>query len=255
MRTRAGVILQARYNSTRLPGKALEVVAGRTILEHCLRRLIAAGVARVVLATTWEPEDDVLAVIARRLGASVYRGESADVLARFAHAARFFDLDPVLRATGDNPAVDVQAPGRVLAALRMTGADYVIESGLPCGVAVEGMTADALERAEILAQDPYDREHVTPVIRNNLDIFNVAEVSAPASLVRPELRLTVDTREDLDRMRELFFRTQSDDPSLSSLIAASGGKEPLYTGTKASGSQRTGATSSTRTVVVRREVA
>jgi spore coat polysaccharide biosynthesis protein SpsF len=254
MRTRAGVILQALYNSTRLPGKALEVLAGRTILEHCLRRLIKAGVARVVLATTWEPEDDVLVAIARRLGVAVYRGESADVLARFANAARFFGLDPVLRATGDNPAVDVQAPGRVLTALRAQGADYVTESGLPCGAAVEGMTADALERAAILAQDDYDREHVTPVIRSNRDIFRVAEVSAPASLTRPELRLTVDTREDLDRLRELFFRTHSDDPSLSSLIDASGGKEPLYAGGKAAGSQRTQSTHSTRTVV-RREVA
>jgi spore coat polysaccharide biosynthesis protein SpsF (cytidylyltransferase family) len=254
MRTRAGIILQARYNSTRLPGKALEVVAGRTILEHCLRRLIKAGVARVVLATTWEPEDDVLAAIARRLGVGVYRGESADVLARFANAARFFGLDPVLRATGDNPAVDVQAPGRVLAALRTAGADYVIESGLPCGAAVEGMTADALERAAMLAEDAYDREHVTPIIRSNRDIFNVVEVSAPASLTRAELRLTIDTREDLERLRELFFRTQSDDPSLASLIAASGGKEPLYTGSKTAGSHVAGPTHPTH-AVVRREVA
>ena len=53
-------------------------------------------------------------------------------------------------------------------------------------------------------------------------------MSAPASLVRPALRLTVDTRDDLDKVRELFFRTHSDDPSLSSLIAASGSKAPLY---------------------------
>ena len=239
MRTRAGVILQARYNSTRLPGKALEVVAGRTILEHCLRRLIKAGVAHVVLATTWEPEDDVLAVIARRLGVGVYRGDSADVLCRFANAARFFELDPVLRATGDNPAVDVHGPGRVLAALRMTGADYIMESGLPYGTAVEGMTAAALYTAAALAHESYDREHVTPFIRTNRQMFNVAEVSAPPSLIRPELRLTVDTREDLDKVRELFFRTQSDDPSLSSLIAAFGGKEPLYAASKTAGSERT----------------
>ena len=255
MRTRAGIILQARYNSTRLPGKALEVVAGRTILEHCLRRLIKAGVAHVVLATTWEPEDDVLAVIARRLGVGVYRGESADVLARFASAARFFELDPVLRATGDNPAVDVQAPGRVLAALRLTAADYVTESGLPYGAAVEGMTAAALYSAAELAQDAYDREHVTPFIRTNRHTFNVAEVNAPASLTRPELRLTVDTREDLDKVRELFFRTQSDDPSLSSLIAASGGREPLYSAGKTAGSERTRPATRTSRTVVRREVA
>jgi spore coat polysaccharide biosynthesis protein SpsF len=241
MRTRAGIILQARYNSSRLPGKALEVVAGRTILEHCLRRLIKAGVAHVVLATTWEPEDDALAVIARRLGAGVYRGDTEDVLGRFANAARFFELDPVLRATGDNPAVDVQAPGRVLAALRLTDADYVLEAGLPYGSAVEGMTAEALHTAAALALDAYDREHVTSFIRTNRHMFEIAEVSAPASLVRPALRLTVDTREDLDTVRELFFRTQSDDPSLSALIAASGARAPLY--------------STVRRASIRREVA
>ena len=241
MRTRAGIILQARYNSSRLPGKALEVVAGRTILEHCLRRLIKAGVAHVVLATTWEPEDDALAVIARRLGAGVYRGDTEDVLGRFADAARFFELDPVLRATGDNPAVDVQAPGRVLAALRQTEADYVLEAGLPYGSAVEGMTAEALHTAAALALDAYDREHVTSFIRTNRHMFEIAEVSAPASLVRPALRLTVDTREDLETVRELFFRTQSDDPSLSALIAASGARAPLY--------------STVRRASIRREVA
>ena len=228
MRTRAGIILQARYNSTRLPGKALEPLAGRTLLEHCLRRLIKAGVARVVLATTWEPEDDVLAAIARRVGASVYRGDSHDVLGRFSHAARLFDLDPVLRATGDNPAVDVQAPGRVLAALRLTGADYVMEQGLPHGAAVEGMSAEALHRAATLAHDPYDREHVTSFIRAHGGLFHLVDVNAPASLVRPSLHVSVDTQDDLDRVRELFFRTQSDDPSLAAVIAAAGPKAPLY---------------------------
>lgn len=228
MRTRAGIILQARYASTRLFGKALEPVGGRTILEHCLRRLVKAGVARVVLATTCEPEDDVLEVIARRVGAAVFRGDTTDVLGRLSDAARAFDLDPVLRATGDNPAVDVQAPGRILAALRLTDADYVQEHGLPYGAAVEGMTAEALHRAAALAQEPYDREHVTSFIRSNPEIFTVAEVSAPVSLVRPSLRLSVDTQDDLDRLRELFFRTRSDDPSLAALIAASGPREPLY---------------------------
>ena len=229
MRTRAGIILQARYNSTRLPGKALEALAGRTILEHCLRRLITAGVARVVLATTWEPEDDALAMIARRLGVSVYRGDAHDVLGRFADAARFYELDPVLRATGDNPAVDVQAPGRILSALRLTQADYVHESGLPYGAAVEGMTMEALQRAAAIAHDGDDREHVTTFIRNNPDLFKVAQINAPVPLARPSLRLTVDTREDLDRVRELFFRTHGDDPTLASLIAVAGPKEPLYT--------------------------
>ena len=222
MRTKAGIVLQARYASSRLFGKALEPVGGRTILEHCLRRLVKAGVARVVLATTTEPEDDVLEILARRIGVSVFRGDTHDVLGRFSAAARALDLDPVIRATGDNPAVDVAAPGRLLAALRLTDADYVQEIGLPHGAAVEAMTAEALHRAATLAQDAYDREHVTTFIRSNPALFTVAQVNAPVSLTCPSLRVTVDTPQDLEHLRELFFRTRSEDPSLRALIEASG---------------------------------
>ena len=226
MRTHAGIILQARYASTRLRGKALEPVGGRTILEQCLRRLIQAGVARVVLATTERPEDDVLEALARRMGVPVYRGATDDVLGRYAEAASLYNLDPVLRATGDNPAVDVQSPGRVIAALRATQADYIREEGLPWGASVEGMTAGALHRAAKMATDPYDREHVTTFIRKRRDLFRVTEVSAPAPLLRPALRLTVDTAADLAWVRELYFRTGTEDPSLAALIAASGVRKP-----------------------------
>jgi spore coat polysaccharide biosynthesis protein SpsF len=229
MRTHAGIILQARYASTRLRGKALQPVSGRTLLEQCLRRLIRAGVARVVLATTCEPADDVLASLAGRMGVPVFRGDTDDVLRRCSDAARVFKLDPVLRATGDNPAVDVQAPGRVLAALQATQADYLHEEGLPLGAAVEGMTAAALHKAANLATDAYDREHVTPFIRRRRDLFRVTQIPAPSTLVCPSLRLTVDTAEDLAWVRELYFRTQSDDPSLGELIAASGVRRvPVY---------------------------
>jgi spore coat polysaccharide biosynthesis protein SpsF (cytidylyltransferase family) len=222
MRTHAGIILQARYGSTRLRGKALATVGGRTILEQCLRRLIQAGVARVVLATTTSHEDDALDTLAKRMGVLVYRGQTDDVLGRFSEAARLFNLDPVLRATADNPAVDVQSPGRVLAALQSTEADYIREEGMPLGASVEGMTAEALHRAARLATDPYDREHVTTFIRKRRDLFRVTQVEAPAPLARPWLRLTVDTAEDLAWVRELFDRTGAEDPSLSALIAASG---------------------------------
>jgi spore coat polysaccharide biosynthesis protein SpsF (cytidylyltransferase family) len=229
MRTHAGIILQARYASTRLRGKALEPVGGRSMLEQCIRRLIRAGVARVVLATTVAPEDDVLEAIGRRLGVAVFRGDADDVLGRFSAAARAFDLDPVLRATGDNPAVDVQGPGRVLAALQSTQADYIREDGLPWGACVEGMTAAALHRAARLATDAADREHVTTFIRTRRDLFRVTQIAAPAPLTRPSLRLTVDTAEDLAWVRELFFRSGSDDPSLASLIAAAGARRsPIY---------------------------
>ena len=222
MRTRAGIILQARLGSSRLPGKALATICGRTILEHCLRRLMFAGVAPVGLATTTREEDDVLAVLAERLGASVFRGDTHDVLGRFLGAADAFGFDIIVRATGDNPGTDIQAPGRLLGALRGACADYACEEGLPYGAAVEVATRDALVRAECEATQPADREHVTTYVRRNTDMFRVLQVAAPAPLRRPDVRLTVDTAEDLAHVRQVFARTGLDMPSLRHLIEVSG---------------------------------
>jgi spore coat polysaccharide biosynthesis protein SpsF (cytidylyltransferase family) len=226
MRTRAGIILQARVASTRLKGKALEPIGGCTMLERCLRRLVAGGVAHVVLATTREPEDDALEAIATRLGVPTYRGSTNDVLGRFVEAAATFDLNPIVRATGDNPGVDIQAPGRLLAALRSDGVDYVREEGLPFGAGVEAFTAEALTLAAAKARSPYDREHVTTFFRRQPGLFRLRDLAAPAPLWRPLLRLSIDTRQDLAWVRELFFRAGSDEPTLAQLIASSG--RPLH---------------------------
>lgn len=220
MNLRPGIILQARYASTRLPGKALERIGRLTLLEHCLHRLLASGVTRVVLATTTRPEDDALVELSQRAGVVVYRGSNEDVLGRFAAAAETYDLDPVIRATGDNPGVDQGAAARLLHALSRTGADYVQEAGLPVGAALEIMTAPALHYAASAATSGYDREHVTTFIKSHPKTFRLRTIAAPRELTDPSLSLTVDTAEDLAWVRELFGLTETVQPGLAQLIAA-----------------------------------
>ena len=220
MPSRTGILLQARKASTRLPGKALELIEDRPILEHCLGRLVAAGVGRVVLATTTLEEDTVLCDLATRLGVAVFRGSDTDVLGRMAGAAEAFDLDPIIRATGDNPAVDIDAAERSLGALNGLHADYVCEDGLPYGAAVEAVTREALMRAAREARDPDDREHVTTWVKKRSDLWNLAFPAPPMPLRRPALRVTVDTPADLAYVRSLFARAGGGQPSLRALIEA-----------------------------------
>ena len=110
----------------------------------------------------------------------------------------------VVRATADNPGVDIDAPGRVVRTLIERGCDYVVERGLPYGAAVEAMTIEALRRADGLATTPSDREHVTPIMRRDAAHFESLEIEAPRSVRRPDLRVTVDTAEDLYRMRRIL---------------------------------------------------
>lgn len=218
----AVVILQARMASTRLPGKALAQLGVRSVLAHCLERLKLGRAAPVMLATTCNPEDDPLEAEAGDMGIPVFRGPDRDVLGRFVAAARSVGAQLVVRATADNPAVDIDAPLRVLSAIRSSGADHVSERGLPCGAAVEAVAFDALCRADREATEAEDREHVTTIIRRDLARFRPLAVDAPPELRRFDLRLTIDTDHDLRFMRRLFERVGhvAGEPALVAFIAA-----------------------------------
>jgi spore coat polysaccharide biosynthesis protein SpsF len=198
------IVLQARLGSVRLPGKALRRVAGRSVLARCLDRLLAGGAAPLVLATTTRAEDDAIEDEAAAHGVPCLRGADADVLGRFVEVVEALRPVYVVRATADNPCVDIDAPGRILAHLRAGALDYVVERGLPIGGAVEGMRAQALALAASQAASAHDREHVTPYLRRPENRFRTLEPRAPRALCRPDLRLTIDTPEDLAYMEDVL---------------------------------------------------
>ncbi len=203
MSPRAAIVLQARMGSLRLPGKALAPIAGRTLLARVVERLRTRADLPVVLATTTLLEDDLLCEEAERLEIAVLRGSADDVLGRYAFAASVLGVSAIVRATADNPAVDLDSPYRTLEILQRSGADYVVDYGLPLGGTVEAIAVPALVRAAALATDAYDREHVTPFIRRDARSRAVNSL-APTALRRPDLRFTVDTADDLDYMRRVY---------------------------------------------------
>jgi spore coat polysaccharide biosynthesis protein SpsF len=104
--------------------------------------------------------------------------------------------------------------------MRELHVDYVCESGLPVGAAVEGVTREALLRSAREANGPDDREHVTTWVKRRSDLWNLAFPAAPAPLRRPDLRVTVDTPADLAYVRSLYARAGVEQPSLRALIEA-----------------------------------
>ena len=207
MTPRPVAFIQARMGSRRLPGKMLMDLDGEPALAHAVRAALACpGLAAVVVATTDRPEDDPLAAAAAGLGAGVYRGDAEDVLARLVGAAAAFAGDPVMRLTGDNPLVTPEAIAAVLARFAVGDVDYVCNfhpRSYPDGVEVEAVARAVLEAAHRDARDPASREHVTGFIREHPGHFRLANVSAPAGLRRPDVRITLDTAEDLAWLRKV----------------------------------------------------
>jgi spore coat polysaccharide biosynthesis protein SpsF len=207
---RVGVVTQARWGSTRLPGKVLIEAAGRTMLDHHLDRLLAAGLD-VYVATADGAADDRVAGLAERRGVPVFRGSEDDVLSRFAGCARAHDLDVVVRVTSDCPLIDgaVVADGvaRFLHARELHGDDVYLSNTLertyPRGFDFEVFTAAALYRADRDATSPVEREHVTPrLYAGEHRLGHLVSQRWPVDHSR--YRLTLDTAEDLDLIRRLL---------------------------------------------------
>jgi spore coat polysaccharide biosynthesis protein SpsF len=197
--------LQARMGSKRLPGKALMCIQGQTILERAVRRLRASPVVNAVaVLTTISREDDVIVQEAEKLGAMVHRGSELDVLERFQEASERFRPDIIIRATGDNPLIDIDSVERIVHELLSHNLDWCMEEGLPYGAATEAITAGALELVHRRAYAPQDREHVTLYIKEHLEEFRSAFLNPPEALRHPEIRLTVDTPEDFQYVERLI---------------------------------------------------
>lgn len=207
----AGIVIQARYSSARLPGKVLRPLGGRPMLGWLLERMRAVPEAGcVVVATSDRPEDDPVAEYGRASGALVHRGPLEDVLGRFAGAAAAFVLEPVVRVSGDSPLLD---PGIVSKALRLYGeggADLVTNvqvRSYPKGQSVEAIGAAALRAAAAEARAAEEREHVTPYFYAHRERFRIRNFALQPAAA--DLRLCVDTEEDFERIEAVAARVAS----------------------------------------------
>ena len=202
------VIVQARMGSTRLPGKVMLELAGKTVLAQVLERCAAVpGVDLVCCATVEGPDGDPVAAEAARCGAEVFRGSEDDVLDRTYRAAKEQRAEIVLRVTSDCPLIDPAVCGQVLALRVREDADYAcnnMPASWPHGLDCEAFSFAWLERAASEARKPSEREHVSPFIRNHPD-SRKANLPGPGGTgVRH--RWTLDTPADLDFLRALFAR-------------------------------------------------
>lgn len=221
-------IIQARMNATRLPGKVLLDICGKTLLEHIIKRVKKSKfIDSLVLATTSNPCDKVLIGLARQIGINSYAGSEEDVLDRFYQAARLFGAGIIVRLTADDPFKDPQVIDTVVDYFLKNNLDYAsntIKPTYPEGLDVEVFPFSALEKAWRQACKASEREHVTPYIWNHPQLFKLANVENNTDL--SHLRWTLDYEEDLLFAREVYKRLYHGNVFLMNDILALLKKEP-----------------------------
>ena len=197
------LVLQARLDSNRLLEKTMLPMGGRPMILRVMEAFSFLPCDAKILAC---PEDCVSSFLplAAEAGFTLISGPKDDVLARYCLAIRKSGADRIIRATGDNPFVFADAADFLNREALEIGADYAGYSGLPYGAGVESISSEALLRAEREAESRIEREHVCPYLYNHPELFRLHRPLAPVRWQGPELRITVDTREDYEMAVTLY---------------------------------------------------
>ena len=199
------LVTQARTGSSRLPGKILKEVGGKTLLQIHLDRLKKCNkVSEIIVATTVKDEDEIIYNKAKEWGFNASRGSELDVLDRFYQAVKDQNADWIVRVTSDCPLLDPVLVDDVISFVQEKDTDYgangIVER-FPDGQDVEVFKFSALELAWKNAKLTSEREHVTPYIRNNSDVKGGTLFSLTSFICESDfskIRMTVDEQSDLD---------------------------------------------------------
>jgi len=197
------VILQARLDSSRLPEKALLSLDGKPVIYRVMEALNHVDADLRIIAC---PEDSYQSFkpLAEKANFIIFTGSKYDLLERFCSVIRKFSPDRIIRATGDNPFVFADAAISINNKAIALNADYAGYTNLPYGAGVESVAACSLLKAYNESDNLYDREHVCPYLYKNPGLFNVHQIPAPPQWHYPDIRLTIDTREDYERAVEIY---------------------------------------------------
>ena len=204
-----GCIIQARMGSSRLPGKTLiKLNQYRTTLDFVVNQLsFSALLDKIVIATTNLEQDNIIETNAKTLGIDCFRGSSDDVLDRYYHCAKKFQINTIVRITSDCPLIDPQIVDQVIRKYQSEDYDYVtntLSRSYPIGTDVEIFSFEILEKTWQKAILPSEREHVTLFIRNKKLNFKLGNLKNSKNLGR--LRWTLDRVEDLNLIRKIVVK-------------------------------------------------
>ena len=197
-------IIQARMSSSRLPGKVLMPLANKPVLAHIVERLsYCKMIDKIVVATTNEVSDDLVADYCEYNNIDCYRGSLEDVLDRYYQTAKIYHADSIVRITGDCPVIDPVVVDAVITGYLSGKYDsYGLGGEFPDGLDCTVFSFSAIEKAWKEAKLQSEREHVGPYIENNPHLFRNGALELFQGL--SQQRWTLDELNDYELLSKIF---------------------------------------------------
>jgi spore coat polysaccharide biosynthesis protein SpsF len=207
---RVVAVLACRAESTRLYGKPMQLVGDRPILRHLVDRLEQVrGIDQIALAISDSPSHGVFEAFAKQHGLGCTIGPERDVLGRLIACAEAFGAGTVVRVTTENPFVYWENLDALLALHAETAATLTVTDDLPVGAAIEVVSLDGWREAHRHGNQRQRTQAPAEYFTAHPDRFRINRVPAPKAAAAPDLRLTVDSPEDLMLVRAVWQALES----------------------------------------------
>ncbi len=205
------LVVFARHDSRRLPGKVLMDIGGRAMLGRVIDRLrLVRGGGPIVVATSARALDDPVAAYAESEDVDAFRGAAEDVAARALACAEANGFTRFVRISGDSPFFDPEIVARLIErhlTLDLDLATNVWPRSFPAGASAEVISTQAMRRACAEIDDDEDAEHVTRYFYRHPDAFRIFNLKAPDERYAG-VRLAVDDAGDLERAAWIVERLE-----------------------------------------------
>lgn len=199
-----GFLITGRMKSTRLPLKlTLKLLDKEVIVWMIMRAKLAFKNDEIVIATSNNPQDDVLEQIAKQEGINIYRGHEDDVVLRLYEAAVANNYDYIINITADCPLFGFDYIDKIKELISREQPDLVTSLDLPHGIFVYAIKTSAFKEV-IKIKSTHNTEVWGDYFYSNPDKFNVVKLKATAEEMRPTYRLTIDYKEDFELFEKIF---------------------------------------------------
>tara|TARA_B100000212_G_scaffold336766_1_gene310567 strand:+ start:1529 stop:2323 length:795 start_codon:yes stop_codon:yes gene_type:complete len=204
------IIVQARLGSSRLPGKVLfKLDKDITLLDFLIKRIQSAkNVDKIIVATTKNQNDIPLINHCKKMNYEYFIGSEDDCLERHFQCAKKYSPKSITKIPSDVPFVDPKIIDKVISLFSTANFDYVSNlhpPTYPDGVDVETFSFSALKKSYLEASMKFHREHTTPYMWDNPNLFKIGSVkSDQRKNYFNEYRFTIDYIEDFKFLSKVY---------------------------------------------------
>jgi len=186
-------------SSSRLPKKIMLPLNEKPLIHNVIKQLQHSRlIEKIVVATSTNPEDDVIENYLNEINVDCFRGNMDDLVDRHYECAKKFKFSAIVRIPSDKPFIDPQIVDDIISLFSLDTYDYVSNFPFPLkfniGIEVEIFSFTALEKAWKNSSDHLEREHIFPYFHNNRNEFKM--LYSPSLEKYSSYRLTVDRIED-----------------------------------------------------------